>query len=95
LPTKHGQDCGQEAGVGRNEMGAVLEYGISSGLISLTSSRPGHTGMPMYIAPWGGAPENPLSRGTPLVRASALHGVSGQFEPEATWAQPLSREELS
>lgn len=30
---------------------------------------------------------------TPLVRALALHDVSGI--PEATWAQPLSREELS
>jgi hypothetical protein len=30
---------------------------------------------------------------TPLVRASAPHDVSGK--PEATWAQPLSREELS
>ena len=35
---------------------------------------------------------------TPLVRVSALHGVSGPTKyagPEATWAQPLSREELS
>ncbi|VBA52264.1 hypothetical protein LAUMK191_02418 [Mycobacterium attenuatum] len=30
---------------------------------------------------------------TPLVRALAPHDVSGN--PEATWAQPLSREELS
>ena len=36
-----------------------------------------------------------IGRGTPLVRASALHGVSGWSEPKATWAQPLSREELS
>ena len=36
-----------------------------------------------------------IGRGTPLVRASALHGVSGYSEPKATWAQPLSREELS
>lgn len=34
------------------------------------------------------------SGGTPLDRASALHGVSGR-KPEATWAQPLVREELS
>jgi hypothetical protein len=34
---------------------------------------------------------------TPLVRALALHGVSATetFGVEATWAQPLSRGELS
>jgi hypothetical protein len=35
--------------------------------------------------------------GTPLVRASALHDVSAieSLAAEATWAQPLIREELS
>jgi hypothetical protein len=31
---KPDHDCGQEAGVGRNEMVVGLEYGISSGPIS-------------------------------------------------------------
>jgi hypothetical protein len=44
--------------------------------VALTSSRPGHTRMP-FVDTWGEAPSGTTGHSTPLVRASALHGVSG------------------
>jgi hypothetical protein len=60
---------------------------------ALTSLRPGHTRVsPLLQRTKGSQPDGPDVH--PLVRALALHGVSGE-SPKATWAQPLSREELS
>ncbi len=70
-----------------------LGYGLSSRLIPLTSSGPGHTGMPVKCT----QRRNPaISWERHLSRQS--FGTTRrirQLKPEATWAQPLSREELS
>ncbi len=51
---KPDHDCGQEAGVGRNEMVVGLEYGISSGPISLSPPRGQGTRGCQRIARLGG-----------------------------------------
>jgi hypothetical protein len=92
---KPDHDWGQEAEVGRNEMVVGLEYGISSGLISLSPPHGQGTRGRRNFAHGEERLNKTDNHSTPLVRASAPHGVSGWIEPEATWAQPLSREELS
>jgi hypothetical protein len=71
-----------------------FEYGcgLSLGLISpITSSRPGHTGVSPRCTHKGfdASGDAPLS--SELRHCTAYP----EFLPEATWAQPLSREELS
>jgi hypothetical protein len=60
----------------------LLAAGTHAGVVS--QHTPGRTGGQNHT-------------GTPLVRASALHDVSAieTLAAEATWAQPLIREELS
>jgi hypothetical protein len=87
-------DHGNGAGVGSRRNGH--RSGIRTIVethFALTSSRPGHTGMPTRCTQDEDSAET--KAGTPLDRASTPHGVSGQIKPEATWAQPLIREELS
>jgi hypothetical protein len=77
-----------------NEMVTGLGYGLSSGFISphLLAAR-AHRGANTFAH---GMRRNRriADRGTPLVSALALQGVSEKTS-EATWAQPLTREELS
>ncbi len=64
----------------------------------LTSLQPQLTDGVNYQDTPGEQPQPERLGGTPLVRASALHGVSTTPSlrgTEATWAQPLIREELS
>jgi hypothetical protein len=82
-------------GSDRNEMVVDLGYGLSSGPISLSPPHGQGTRGCHDIAHGEEGPSETPGHSTPLVRASAPHGVSGRIEPEATWAQPLSREELS
>ena len=81
-------------GSDRAEMVIDLGYGLSSGLISLSPPR-GQGIRGCQHSAHGMRTRRKTKARTPLDRASAPHGVSGQIKPEATWAQPLIREELS
>lgn len=71
-------DEGYCAGVGSERNGHRTRIGTVTGTHSaLTSSRPGHTGVPLRRTKGRGDPANSAGRDTPLVRALALHGVSG------------------
>jgi hypothetical protein len=77
----------------RDETDFGYGCGLSLGLISpITSSRPGHTGVSprcMHRKGFGAGGDAPLS--SELRHCTAYR----EFHPEATWAQPLVREELS
>ncbi|MDT5199051.1 MAG: hypothetical protein QOH34_573 [Mycobacterium sp.] len=60
--------------------------------IALTSSRPGHTGVsPTCTHDRGSAPDGGAPPSSELRHCTAYP----ELRPEATWAQPLGREELS
>jgi hypothetical protein len=80
-------------GSDRNEMVVDLAYGLSSELISPHLLAPrAHAGAPLHIGEkaWQYTTTAPLS--SELWHHTAYPAES---KPEATWAQPLSREELS
>jgi hypothetical protein len=88
-------------GTDRNEMVIVLGYGLSSEPISFTSSRPGHTRVPTCTQGKGPAKTSVNTESAPLSSelwhhtAYPAQSACSTSMPEATWAQPLSREELS
>src|SRR6202034_2584659 len=77
----------------RTKWSSVSDTDCRLDSLRLTSSRPGHTGVPARCTRDEADPADepvaaPLS--TELWHCTAYPG-----NPEATWAQPLSREELS
>ena len=79
---------GKNAGTGSGQDGFGIGT-VARTHLALTSSRPGHTRVSSHHLNGRGTNDRRrTAHRTPLVGASALHGVSG-LRPEATWAQPL------
>src|SRR5271169_3678458 len=85
-------DGGKTAtGSGRNGF-PIWTRTIARTHIALTSSRPGHTGVsPLCTHDGGPAPDGDAPPSSELRHCTAYPVL----HPEATWAQPLGREELS
>src|ERR1700742_2756377 len=84
-------------GSGRNR-GRISIRTVTGTHASLTSSRSQHVRITAQLARKQEYRTRQSGNPHPTRRVSALHGVSGptrNARPEATWAQPLSREELS